>query len=284
MTTRKLGEIEVSSIGLGYIGLSFGLGPATEKSEALKVIRTAVDRGVTLFDTAQAYGPFMNEELVGEALEPVRNRVRICTKFGFKIAGGQITSLDSRRSTFATQSMPPSNVCAQIIIDFLYQHRVDPNVPIDDVAGTVKDLIRIGKVKHFGLSEASALNIRRAHAVQPITAIQDHHSLWMRKPEQTKSSLCEELGVGLVAWGPLGQGFLTGKIGRDSKFDDRTTCEKTSRVSLPKHSKQTLGWWTSSRLCWTKGNHPRTNCSGVAARAKALGRPHPRRHQGRTFG
>lgn len=169
-------------------------------------------------------------------------------------------------------------------IDFLYQHRVDPNVPIDDVAGTVKDLIRIGKVKHFGLSEASALNIRRAHAVQPLTAIQDHYSLWMREPEQTKSSLCEELGVGLVAWGPLGQGVLAGKIGRDSNFDDRTTCEKTSRVSLPKHSKQTLGWWTSSRLCWTKGNHPRTNCSGVAARAKAVGRPHPRRHQGRTFG
>jgi aryl-alcohol dehydrogenase-like predicted oxidoreductase len=220
MKTRKLGQLNVSAIGMGCMGLSFGLGPATEKTEALRVIRTAVERGVTLFDTAEGYGPFVNEELVGEALEPVRDRVLICTKFGFKIEGDQITGLDSRPKHIREVVDGSLKRLQTDHIDLLYQHRVDPGVPMEDVAGTIKDLIETGKVKHFGLSEASVLNIRRAHAVQPVTAIQDHYSLWMREPEQSKFSLCEELGIGLVAWGPLGQGFLTGKISRDMRFDD----------------------------------------------------------------
>jgi aryl-alcohol dehydrogenase-like predicted oxidoreductase len=219
---RKLGSsnLEVSAIGLGCMGLSFGLGPATDKKEALAVIRSAVDRGVTLFDTAEAYGPFVNEELVGEALEPVRDQVLVCTKFGFKIdEKNQMVGLDSRPEHIRKVIDASLKRLRTDHVDLLYQHRVDPAVPMEDVAGAVKQLITEGKVKHFGLSEASAQNIRRAHAVQPVTAIQDHYSLWMREPETTKLSLCEELGIGLVAWGPLGQGFLTGKIARDMKFD-----------------------------------------------------------------
>ena len=226
MKTRKLGQLNVSAIGMGCMGLSFGLGPATEKTEALRVIRTAVDRGVTLFDTAEGYGPFVNEELVGEALEPVRDRVLICTKFGFKIESDQITGLDSRPTHIREVVDGSLKRLRTDHIDLLYQHRVDPGVPMEDVAGTIKDLIEAGKVKHFGLSEASVQNIRRAHAVQPVTAIQDHYSLWMREPEQSKFSLCEELGIGLVAWGPLGQGFLTGKISRDMTFDDPSDLRK----------------------------------------------------------
>jgi len=226
MKTRKLGQLNVSAIGMGCMGLSFGLGPATEKTEALRVIRTAFDRGVTLFDTAEGYGPFVNEELVGEALEPVRDRVLICTKFGFKIESDQITGLDSRPTHIREVVDGSLKRLRTDHIDLLYQHRVDPGVPMEDVAGTIKDLIEAGKVKHFGLSEASVQNIRRAHAVQPVTAIQDHYSLWMREPEQSKFSLCEELGIGLVAWGPLGQGFLTGKISRDMTFDDPSDLRK----------------------------------------------------------
>jgi aryl-alcohol dehydrogenase-like predicted oxidoreductase len=229
MKKRILGksDLEVSAIGLGCMGLSFGLGPATDHREAVRVIRSAVDRGVTLFDTAEGYGPFVNEELVGEALQPVRDRVLICTKFGFKIdADNQIVGLDSRPRHIRDVVEASLRRLRTDRIDLLYQHRVDPVVPMEDVAGAVKDLVAAGKVKHFGLSEASAANIRRAHAVQPLAAIQDHYSLWMREPETTKFALCEELGIGLVAWGPLGQGFLTGQITRDMKFDDANDLRK----------------------------------------------------------
>jgi len=222
MKFRQLGDgLEVSALGLGCMGLSFGLGPATERKEAVAVIRSAVERGVTLFDTAEGYGPFVNEELVGEALQPVRDQVLVCTKFGFKIdEQGQIVGLDSRPEHIREVVEASLHRLRTDHFDLLYRHRVDPAVPMEDVAGTVKDLISEGKVRHFGLSEASARNIRIAHAIQPVAAIQDHYSMWMREPEQTKFSVCEELGIGLVAWGPLGQGFLTGKITRDMKFDD----------------------------------------------------------------
>lgn len=229
MKKRKLGNngLEVSAIGLGCMGLSFGLGPATDRKEAIGVIRSAVDRGVTLFDTAEGYGPFINEELVGEALEPVRDQVLICTKFGFKITEtGETVGFDSRPEHIREVVEASLKRLRTDRIDLLYQHRVDPAVPMEDVAGAVKDLIAEGKVKHFGLSEASAQSIRKAHAVQPVAAIQDHYSLWMREPEATKFSLCEELGIGLVAWGPLGQGFLTGAITRDMKFDDPNDLRK----------------------------------------------------------
>ena len=225
-TLRNTG-LEVSAIGLGCMGLSFGLGPATDRSEAIRVIRTAVERGVTLFDTAEAYGPFANEDLVGEALQPMRDSVLICTKFGFAISPqGEMTGLDSRPEHIRDVVEASLKRLRTDRIDLLYQHRVDPAVPVVEVAGAVSDLIRAGKVKHFGLAEASADNIRKAHAVQPVAAIQDHYSLWMREPEQTKFALCEELGIGLVAWGPLGQGFLTGGIKRGMTFDDPNVLRK----------------------------------------------------------
>lgn len=226
MKTRKLGNLEVSAIGMGCMGLSFGLGPATDKKEAIGVIRAAVDRGVTLFDTAEGYGPYTNEELVGEALEPFRSLVLICTKFGFKIENGQITGLDSRPERIRERVDASLKRLRTDHIDLLYQHRVDPSVPIEEVAGAVKELVVAGKVRHFGLSEANVANIRKAHAVQTVTAIQDHYSLWMREPEKTKFAVCEELGIGLVSWGPLGQGFLTGKITRGMKFDDPNDLRK----------------------------------------------------------
>jgi aryl-alcohol dehydrogenase-like predicted oxidoreductase len=228
MQTRKLGSLEVSALGLGCMGLSFGLGPAAERSEAICVIRSAVDRGVTLFDTAEGYGPFINEELVGEALQPVRDQVVIATKFGFRIdANNALVGLDSRPEHIRDVVEASLKRLRTDRIDLLYQHRVDPNVPMEDVAGTVGELIREGKVKHFGLSEAGLENIRRAHAVQPVAAIQNHYSLWQREPEQGTLDLCEELGIGFVAWGPLGQGFLTGKINRDDKFDDPSDLRST---------------------------------------------------------
>ncbi|MCK1276169.1 MULTISPECIES: aldo/keto reductase [unclassified Bradyrhizobium] len=229
MKTRKLGPsgLEVSAIGLGCMGLSFGLGPAADHKEAIAVIRAAVERGVTLFDTAEAYGPFTNETLVGEALEPVRDQVLICTKFGFKInEKGEMLGLDSRPRHIREVVEASLKRLRTDRIDLLYQHRVDPAVPMEDVAGAVKELVAEGKVKHFGLSEASPQNIRKAHAVLPVAAIQDHYSLWMREPESTKFPVCEELGIGLVAWGPLGQGFLTGKITKDMKFDDPNDLRK----------------------------------------------------------
>jgi len=228
MKTRKLAnDLETSAIGLGCMGLSFGLGPATDKTEAVRVIRAGVDRGVTLFDTAEGYGPFVNEQIVGEALEPVRDHVLICTKFGFKInEQGETVGLDSRPEHIREVVEASLTRLRSDHIDVLYQQRVDPTVPIEEVAGAVKGLVEAGKVKHFGLSEASARNIRKAHAVHPVAVIQDHYSLWMREPETTKFAVCEELGVGLVAWGPLGQGFLTGAITRDMKFDDPNDLRK----------------------------------------------------------
>jgi aryl-alcohol dehydrogenase-like predicted oxidoreductase len=223
MQTRTLGRsnLEVSALGYGAMGLSSAYGPPTDRQQAITLIRAAVERGVTLFDTAEAYGPFTNEALLGEALEPVREQVVIATKFGFGInADGTRYGLDSRPEHVRQVTDAALGRLRVETIDILYQHRVDPAVPIEDVAGTVKALIAEGKVKHFGLSEASAQTIRRAHAVQPVTAVQSEYSLWTRDPEQNGVlDTCEELGLGFVAFTPLGAGFLTGKIDTSTKFD-----------------------------------------------------------------
>jgi aryl-alcohol dehydrogenase-like predicted oxidoreductase len=201
------------------MGISFGYGQATSREDGIAIIRAAVDRGVTFFDTAEAYGPFANEELVGEALGPVRDRVVIATKFGFKFEGGKQAGLDSRPAHIRDVAEASLKRLETDRIDLFYQHRVDPNVPIEDVAGTVQDLIREGKVQHFGLSEAGVQTIRRAHAVQPVTALQSEYSLWWREPEQEVLAAIEELGIGFVPFSPLGKGFLTGKIDDKSTFD-----------------------------------------------------------------
>jgi len=223
MKNRKLGKsnLEVSAIGLGCMGMSFGLGPAADKNEMLSLIRAAVDRGITFFDTAEVYGPFTNEELVGEALAPVRDRVAIATKFGFKAApeGQRWSGLDSRPEHIKEVADASLKRLRTDVIDLFYQHRVDADVPIEDVAGAVKDLIQQGKVKHFGLSEAGVQTIRRAHAVQPVTALQSEYSLWWREPEKEVLPTLEELGIGFVPFSPLGKGFLTGKISEDTQFD-----------------------------------------------------------------
>ena len=220
MEKRRLGRLEVSASGYGAMGLSSGYGPAADKKDAIAILRAAVERGVTLFDTAEAYGPFTNEELVGEALAPFREQVVIATKFGFGInPDGTRYGLDSRPGHIRQVADAALKRLRVDTIDLLYQHRVDPNVPIEDVAGTVKELIAAGKVKHFGLSEASAKTIRRAHAVQPVTAVQSEYSLWTRDPEHNGVlAACEELGIGFVAFTPLGAGFLTGKIDPSTKF------------------------------------------------------------------
>lgn len=223
MQRRRLGNsnLEVSALGYGCMGLSANYGPPTDRQEAIKLIRAAVERGVTFFDTAEAYGPFTNEELVGEALAPFRQQVVIATKFGFGInPDGSRSGLDSRPEHIRQVVEAMLRRLKVEAIDLLYQHRVDPNVPIEDVAGTVKELIQQGKVKHFGLSEASAQTIRRAHAVQPVTAVQSEYSLWTRDVEQNGVlATCEELGIGFVPWGPLGAGFLTGTIDTATTFD-----------------------------------------------------------------
>ena len=224
MQKRTLGEsgLKVSALGLGCMGLSFGLGPATEKSEAIKLIRAAVERGVTFFDTAEVYGPYVNEEVVGEALAPFRKDVVIATKFGFEPDpnnDGKWTALNSRPDHIKQVVEASLKRLRTDTIDLLYQHRVDPNTPIEDTAGAVKDLIQTGKVKHFGLSEAGAKNIRRAHAVQPITALQSEYSLFWREPENSVMPTLEELGIGFVPFSPLGKGFLTGTIDASTKFD-----------------------------------------------------------------
>src|SRR6202165_2024769 len=223
MQKRQLGKsnLEVSALGLGCMGMSFGLGPPADKQEMISRIRSAVERGVTFFDTAEVYGPFTNEELVGEALAPVREQVVIATKFGFKIdpTTGKQAGLDSRPEHIKEVAEASLKRLKTGVIDLFYQHRVDPNVPIEDVAGAVKDLIRQGKVRHFGLSEAGAQTIRRAHAVQRVTALQSEYSLWWREPEAEVIPTLEELGIGLVPFGPLGKGFLTGKISEETQFD-----------------------------------------------------------------
>ena len=222
MKKRKLGKtnLEVSAIGLGCMGMSSGYGPPKDKQEMISLIRSAVERGVTFFDTAEGYGPFTNEELVGEALAPMRERVVIATKFGFKFGPkGQQIGLDSRPEHIKEVAEASLKRLRTDVIDLFYQHRVDPNVPIEDVAGAVKDLIHEGKMRHFGLSEAGVQTIRRAHAVQPVTAVQSEYSLWWREPETEILATLEELGIGFVPFSPLGRGFLTGKMNENTTFD-----------------------------------------------------------------
>jgi len=235
MKKRTLGNsgLEVSALGLGCMGMSFGYGPAGEKSEMIKVIRAAVEQGITFFDTAEVYGPYTNELLLGEALEPFKNKVVIATKFGFNFVDGKMAGVNSRPENIrkvAEESMKRLKI---EVIDLFYQHRVDPNVPIEDVAGTVKDLIQEGKVKHFGLSEAGASTIRKAHAVQSVTALQSEYSLWTRQHEKEIIPTIEELGIGLVAYSPLGKGFLTGKIDATTTF-----VEGDIRNILPRYTEE----------------------------------------------
>jgi aryl-alcohol dehydrogenase-like predicted oxidoreductase len=228
MQKRKLGNstLEVSALGLGCMSMSHGYGPPGDKQKMIEVIRAAIARGVTLFDTAEVYGPFTNEELLGEALAPFRDQVVIATKFGFKIVDGKQAGLDSRPEHIKQVAEASLKRLKVEAIDLFYQHRVDPEVPIEDVAGAVKDLVRVGKVKHFGLSEAGTQTIRRAHAVQPVTAVQSEYSLWWREPEADVLPTLEELGIGFVPFSPLGRGFLTGKI------DDSTTFDSTDFRNL----------------------------------------------------
>jgi aryl-alcohol dehydrogenase-like predicted oxidoreductase len=222
MQTRTLGTngLEVSAIGLGCMGLSYGLGPAVETQDGIRLIRAAVDQGVTLFDTAEVYGPYANEELVGEALAPVRDQVKIATKFGFDLSPGAArSSLNSRPEQIRAVAEASLKRLRTDVIDLFYQHRVDPDVPMEDVAGAVKQLIAEGKVRHFGLSEAGVQSIRRAHAVQPVAALQSEYSLWWREPEAELLPTLEELGIGFVPFSPLGKGFLTGAISADTTFD-----------------------------------------------------------------
>lgn len=237
MQKRKLGKsnLEVSALGLGCMGMSFSYGPPKDKKEMTDLLHAAVDRGITFFDTAEVYGPFTNEELVGEALAPYRGKVVIATKFGFDLSGSDnrpgappVSSKPEQIRRAVEGSLKRLKVES---IDLLYQHRVDPNVPIEDVAGTVKELIQAGKVKHFGMSEASAKTIRRAHAVQPLTALQSEYSLWWRKPEAEIIPMLEELGIGFVPYSPLGKGFLTGAIKEDAKFDSTDFRSKLPRFA-----------------------------------------------------
>lgn len=238
---RRLGnsKLEVSAIGLGCMGMSFSFGPPADKKEMISLLRTAVERGINFFDTAEVYGPFTNEELVGEALFPVREKVIIATKFGFKVdpkGGPQWIGLDSRPEHIRQVAEASLKRLRIEVIDLFYQHRVDPDVPIEDVAGTVKDLIREGKVKHFGMSEAGAKTIRRAHAVQPVTALQSEYSLWWREPEAEILPALEELGIGFVPFSPLGKGFLTGKINENTTFD-KSDFRNTVPRFLPENRK-----------------------------------------------
>ena len=241
MQKRKLGKsnLEVSAIGLGCMGMSFSYGPPKDKQEMTKLLHAAVDRGITFFDTAEVYGPFLNEELVGEALAPFRGKVVIATKFGFDLGGSDkkpgAAGVNSQPA-HVKQAVEGSLKRLQVdVIDLLYQHRVDPNVPIEDVAGAVKDLIKEGKVKHFGMSEAGVKTIRRAHAVQPLTALQSEYSLWWRKPEQEVIPMLEELGIGFVPYSPLGKGFLTGAIKESATFDSTDF-----RSTLPRFTPEAL--------------------------------------------
>ena len=235
MKTRKLGNngLEVSALGLGCMGMSFGYGPAGDKKDMIAVIRAAVEQGINFFDTAEVYGPFTNEELVGEALAPFKGEVIIATKFGFKFQDGKQAGFDSRPEHIRAVAEASLKRLKVEVIDLLYQHRVDPNVPIEDVAGTVKELIQEGKVKYFGLSEAGAQTIRRAHAVQPVAALQSEYSLWTRQHEKEIIPTVEELGIGFVAYSPLGRGFLTGKIDENTKF-----AEDDFRNRLPRYTEE----------------------------------------------
>ena len=283
MKTRTLGGLEVSALGLGCMGLSINYGQPADKQAGIALIRAAVDQGVTFFDTAEAYGPFTNEELVGDALAPVRDHVVIATKFGFDI--------DPHRQRHGLNSRPEH--IRQVVdaslkrlqtdrIDLFYQHRVDPDVPIEDVAGTVKELIADGKVMHFGLSEAGAQTLRRAHAVQPVTALQSEYSLWARDPEAEVLPACEELGIGFVPWSPLGQGFLTGTVTATTTFAAPTSAAG-SPASPPERAKPTNPSSTSSARSpdATAQHPPRSRSPGSSP--KAVDRAHPRHPQARRL-
>ena len=224
MKTRKLGNsgLEVSALGMGAMNLSFGTGKAVEDEVGIKVLHAAIEYGINFFDTAQAYGPYTNEILLGKALAPHRNKVVIATKFGFKLENSAIVGTDSRPETIRSVAEASLKSLNTDYIDLFYQHRVDPNVPIEEVAGTLKDLIQEGKIRHYGLSEVGAATIRRAHSVHPVAAVQNQYSIWTREPEAEVLPVCEELGIGFVPWGPLGTGFLTGKIDSSTKFDSAT--------------------------------------------------------------
>jgi len=238
MKTRKLGNsgLEVSALGMGVMNLSFGTGIAVEESQAIKVIRSAAERGITFFDTAQAYGPYVNEKLLGEALVPFRKEVVVATKFGFKLENGSIKGVDSRPENIRAVAEASLKSLKTDYIDLFYQHRVDPNVPIEEVVGTLKDLINEGKILHYGLSEAGATTIRRAHAIHPVAAVQNQYSIWTREPELEVLPVCEELGIGFVPWGPLGTGFLTGTIDTNTKFDSTTDL----RASFPRFTQEAI--------------------------------------------
>lgn len=238
MKMRQLGTsgLIVSSLGLGAMNLSFGTGNAVDESVGIDVLRAAVDRGIIFFDTAQAYGPYTNELLVGKALQPVRKDVVIATKFGFKLESGAIVGTDSRPETIRAVAEASLKSLRTDYIDLFYQHRVDPNVPIEEVVGTLKELIQEGKVRHYGLSEVGAANIRRAHAVHPVAAVQNQYSIWTREPEAEVLPVCEELGIGFVPWGPLGTGFLTGAIDANSRFDSGTDL----RASFPRFKPEAI--------------------------------------------
>jgi aryl-alcohol dehydrogenase-like predicted oxidoreductase len=249
MQNRRLGRssLEVSELGLGCMGLSFGYGPAVDKAAGISLIRAAFDRGVTFFDTAEAYGPFANEELVGEALAPIREKVVVATKFGFRFENGKQAGLDSRPAHIREVTEASLKRLATDRIDLLYQHRVDPDVPIEDVAGAVKDLIREGKVKAFGLSEAGVQTIRRAHAVQPVAALQSEYSLWWRHPENDVLPTLEALGIGFVPFSPLGKGFLTGKIDGQTTFDSADFRNIVPRFTAEnRKANQTFVEWLTS--------------------------------------
>lgn len=238
MKYRKLGNsgLQVSALGMGAMNLSFGTGPAADKNYGISVLRHAVEKGITFFDTAEGYGPFINEELVGEALAPFRSKVIIATKFGFKLENNAIVGVDSRPEHIREVAEASLKRLKTDYIDLFYQHRVDPNVPIEEVAGTLKDLIQEGKIRYYGLSEAGAGTIRKAHAVHPVTAVQNQYSIWTREPEKEVLPLCEELGIGFVPWGPLGTGFLTGTIDTNTKFDANTDL----RANFPRFTQENI--------------------------------------------
>jgi len=260
MQTRQLGKsgLEVSAIGLGCMGMSFGYGPAHDKQEMIALMRAAVESGVTFFDTAEVYGPFINEELVGEALAPFRGQVSIATKFGFKLdpETGKQAGLDSRPSHIQDVVEASLKRLRVDTIDLLYQHRVDPDVPIEDVAGTVKDLIQAGKVKYFGLSEAGVRTIRRANAVQPVTALQSEYSLWWREPEEEILATLEELGIGFVPFSPLGRGYLTGTIDENTSFDSSDMRNTVPRFAPESRQANRAVVDLLSRIAASKGATP----------------------------
>ena len=280
MQKRTLGKsgLEVSALGLGCMGLSYGYGPATEKDQAIKLIRTAFESGVTFFDTAEAYGPYLNEEVVGEALAPVRDKVVIATKFGF-IDGKPSAGLNSKPENIRSMTEAALKRLKTDVIDLLYQHRVDPEVPMEDVAGTVKELIAEGKVKHFGMSEANSASIRSAHAVQPVAALQSEYSLWWREPEKEILPTLEELGIGFVPFSPLGKGFLTGAINESTTFDSTDFRNVVPRFTADNRKANQDAGGCARQNCCSKERDSGADCAGMVAGAEAMDRSDPWNYQ-----